>query len=90
MGWIPLDEVEPGRCVAVASVYERDRKLLEYFHGLGLRPGVQVLLKSRNYDETFTLGVAGTTVPLGRQAAARIWVRSIEDAGQALRTAALP
>ena len=75
MGWIPLDEAESSTHVVVASVYERDRKLLEYFNGLGLRPGTQLSLESRNYDETLTLKIAGKLVQLGRPAAAKVWVR---------------
>src|SRR5207248_1898931 len=31
-GWIPLDEAAGGAGVRVMSVFERDRKLLEYLH----------------------------------------------------------
>ena len=40
-GWKPLDEISEPRPRAVMSVFERDRKLLEYLDGLGIRPGCE-------------------------------------------------
>jgi DtxR family transcriptional regulator, Mn-dependent transcriptional regulator len=74
MGWSPLDELEAGATATVASVFERDRSLLEYFNSLGVRPGTVLHVESRNYDETLTLEIAGARVQLGRSAATRIWV----------------
>ena len=59
--------------VVVRSVFERDRKLLEYLHELGVRPGAQVEVIASNYDDTITLRIGGSSVPLGRAAAARVW-----------------
>jgi len=73
-GWIPLDEAAGGEAVRVMSVFERDRKLLEYLEGLGVRPGVTLDVLARNYDETLTLRVNGRSVQLGRPAASKIWV----------------
>ena len=73
-GWIPLEEAAPGDAVRVESVFERDRKLLEYLDGLGIRPGVELRMTARNYDETFKLKIRGKSVQLGRAAAARVWV----------------
>jgi DtxR family transcriptional regulator, Mn-dependent transcriptional regulator len=75
MGLKPLNEVEPGERVVVASVFERDRKLLEYLDELGLRPGIHFELESRNCDEILTLRVADRTVHAGSRAAAAVWVR---------------
>ena len=72
-GWRPLDEFNPSIVVKVRSVFERDRKLLEYLHELGVRPGAEVELIARNYDDTITLRIHGSSVPLGRAAAARVW-----------------
>ena len=72
-GWRPLDEFDPSGLLTVRSVYERDRKLLEYLHELGVRPGAQVEVVARNYDDTITLRIDGSSVPLGRAAAARVW-----------------
>jgi DtxR family transcriptional regulator, Mn-dependent transcriptional regulator len=72
-GLRPLDELSEGEA-QVVSVFERDRKLLEYLDELGIRPGARVEVLARNYDDTITLQVDSRTVPLGRAAAARIWV----------------
>lgn len=71
-GWRKLYEIETsGR---VVSIYERDRKLLEFLNELGIRPGATVALKSRNYDETLTLWVEERQVQLGRPAAEKVWI----------------
>jgi DtxR family Mn-dependent transcriptional regulator len=74
-GWRPLDEFEPNSSVRVVSVFERDRKLLEYLNGLGIRPGALVSVAARNYDDTITLQIDGTRVPLGKSAATRVWAQ---------------
>lgn len=71
-----LDETPAGVNLTVASVYERDRLLLEYLEGLGVRPGVHVSIEARNYDDTLTLRVGGRSVQLGRAAAQKVWVRA--------------
>ena len=45
-GLRPLDEAQPGETVTVASVFERDRTLLEYLDGVGIRPGVRLEVAS--------------------------------------------
>jgi DtxR family Mn-dependent transcriptional regulator len=74
-GWCLLDEVAPGSRARVVSVFERDRELLEYLDGLGVRPGVEVDVVTRNWDETITLRVGGNNVPLGKPAASRVWAQ---------------
>ena len=73
-GWIPLDEAGANGPVKVMSVFERDRQLLEYLEGLGIRPGAQLRMLGRNYDETVTLRVDRKPVQLGRAAASKVWV----------------
>jgi DtxR family Mn-dependent transcriptional regulator len=73
-----LAEVPAGTRVKVVGMYERDRSLLEYFNELGLRPGSQAQVLSRNYDETMTLDCGVKQVHLGQAAAKRVWVRSEE------------
>ena len=70
-----LDETAGTEAVAVTSVYERDRRLLEYLEGLGVRPGSQVSVECRNADDTLTLRVDGQRVQLGRSAAQKVWVQ---------------
>lgn len=76
-GWLPLNELPVESRARVVSVFERDRRLLEYFDGLGIRPGATLGLVSHNYDETLTLRVASGTVQLGRTAADKVWVEPL-------------
>ncbi|MGO4884947.1 MAG: metal-dependent transcriptional regulator [Bryobacteraceae bacterium] len=71
-----LDESAASELVAVTSVYERDRQLLEYLEGLGVRPGSKVSVEARNADDTLTLQVDGQRVQLGRSAAQKVWVQA--------------
>jgi len=73
-GWVPLDEATG--TVRVTSVFERDRQLLEYLDGLGIRPGARLQMLARNYDETVSLKVDKKTVQLGRAAAQKVWVQA--------------
>jgi hypothetical protein len=61
----------------VTSVYERDRNLLEFFDKEGIRPGVRVAMKGRNYDGTFSLSVDKRQIRLGTSAADKIWVSKV-------------
>jgi DtxR family transcriptional regulator, Mn-dependent transcriptional regulator len=78
-GWRTLDESEPGDTLTVVSVFERDRQLLEFLHGLGVRPGAGLEMVSRNYDETVTFRVDGQTAQLGRPVAQKVWVEPPQD-----------
>jgi DtxR family Mn-dependent transcriptional regulator len=69
-----LDESPAREPVAVSSVYERDRSLLEYLEHLGVRPGATVSVETRNADDTLTLRIDGQRVQLGRNAAQKVWV----------------
>jgi len=69
-----LWEAPPGARVKVDSMHERDRKLLEYFDGLGIRPGVRVKVLDRNYDGTLSLRLGKKATVLGEAAARRVWV----------------
>ena len=69
-----LNEAEEGVQYRVASVYERDRKLLDFFEQEGLRPGTRLTVQSRNYDGTVSLATENRSVRLGAPAAEKIWV----------------
>lgn len=69
-----LSEVEPGLTYRVFSVYERDRKLLEFLEERGIRPGTNLKVESRNYDGTAILKVERKRIALGSPAAEKIWV----------------
>ena len=73
-GLRPLYEVAPESNARVVSVFERDRKLLEYLNGIGVYPGAIIRTLARNYDETLTLGIDGRAVQLGKGAAEKVWV----------------
>ncbi len=73
-GWLPLAELAAGVKAEVRSVFERDARLLELLHTLGLRPGSSFELLGRNNDGTLTLTLGARTVQLGRPAAEQIWV----------------
>lgn len=87
LGLRQLWEAEPGSAVRVDSMYERDRKLLEYFDGLGIRPGVEMKVVARNCDGTLTLQVGRPAFNLGEAAARRIWVASIAAPAKTAATA---
>ena len=70
-GLKPLDEARPGDRLVVVSVFERDRKLLEYLDGAGIRPGVEVAVSSA--DGEIELSTPGRTVRLERGAAGKVW-----------------
>lgn len=69
-----LSEAQSGVRYRVQSVYERDRKLLEFFEGEGIRPGTSLSVQSQNYDGTITLAIGKAEVRLGLPAAKKIWV----------------
>ena len=74
LGLQQLWEAPPGSLVRVDSMHERDRGLLEYFDRLGIRPGAQLKVVSRNYDGTLSLRLGDRPTNLGEAAARRVWV----------------
>jgi DtxR family transcriptional regulator, Mn-dependent transcriptional regulator len=74
-GLVPLAELPPSGEAVVESVFERDRKLLEYLDSLGIRPGSEIAVKAQNYDDTVELTVWNRRSLLGKRAAEKIWVR---------------
>ena len=73
-GLLLLSETEGGSTYDVRSVYERDRKLLEFLEEKGIRPGTSLKVNARNYDGTLSLIVDRRKVELGGPAAEKIWV----------------
>ena len=61
----------------VAGLYERDGKLLQFLHKLGISPGSELRVLQRNYDETVAIENATGPAVLGRAAADRIWVKPV-------------
>jgi DtxR family Mn-dependent transcriptional regulator len=79
-GLKPLDEAGPGEHLVVASVFERDRSLLEHLDGLGIRPGAE-LKKTDVLETDVRLEAAGRRITVSRPAAAKVWVRPSEPLG---------
>lgn len=73
-GLLLLSESQPGGRYAVQSVYERDRRLGEFLEKLGIRPGAEIAVHLRNYDDTLSLVTTAGKVSLGRSAAEKVWV----------------
>jgi DtxR family Mn-dependent transcriptional regulator len=73
-GHLLLAEAEAGNVYIVASVYERDSSLAELLDQRGIRPGSELHLDERNYDQTLSLHTPAGAVVLGRPAAEKIWV----------------
>jgi DtxR family Mn-dependent transcriptional regulator len=69
-----LWEVPAGTPVKIDCMYERDRKLLEYFDALGILPGVRATVLEQNYDGTLNLRLGEKGIVLGESAARKIWV----------------
>jgi DtxR family Mn-dependent transcriptional regulator len=74
-GLIPLAEAEESRDYIVASLYERDPKLLLFLHKLGIGPQSPVQITEKNYDQTIAIQTPKGAFTLGRPAADKVWVR---------------
>jgi DtxR family transcriptional regulator, Mn-dependent transcriptional regulator len=72
-GMMPLAEVAAEREVEIASVFERDRALLERLDRLGIRPGARASVSGWVEDSLEMTTGAGRVV-LDAAAAARVWV----------------
>jgi FeoA domain len=58
------------------TVDERHSKLGELLDKRGVRPGSELYLRERNYDQTLSLETSAGATVLGRSAAEKIWVSS--------------
>jgi len=75
-GLKPLEEGRAGETLAVVSVFERDRQLLEYLDSQGIRPGVRLNVKAAG--DTIDLAADGRAVRLDPTVAAKVWVKTAE------------
>ncbi len=73
-GLVLLAQAEGGGNYQVSGIYERDRRLLEFLEARGIRPGANLSILARNYDQTLTLATDAGTIALGGSAAERVWV----------------
>ena len=74
-GLISLAEAREGLEYTVASLYERDDRLLAFLHKLGIGPKTSLRVLEHNYDRTVTLVIAEQTLNLGNTAAEKIFVK---------------
>ena len=63
----------------VASLYERDPKLLVFLHNAGINPGARVRLLTKNYDKTVSIETPSGPITLGQPAAERVWVKRFRE-----------
>src|SRR5580698_5754464 len=82
-GLIPLSEGEEGSEYHVASLYERDPKLLIFLYQSGINPNARLRLITRNYDQTVIVETPTGSITLGHPAAERVWVRRVASAKSA-------
>jgi DtxR family Mn-dependent transcriptional regulator len=73
-GLVLLTEAAAGSKYKIASVYERDRRLLEFFEQEGIRPGTLLTVEAINYDRTISLTVGKRQIRLGVPAAEKVWI----------------
>jgi DtxR family Mn-dependent transcriptional regulator len=78
-----LSEADADTQYTVASVYERDRKLLEFLEERGMRPGAKLRVLARNYDQTITLTTDEGESSVGKPVAERVWVKPLAKAKRA-------
>lgn len=76
---VSLAQARAGHSYTVRSLYERDRRLLEFLEKRGIRPGARIRLLDRNYDQTLTLVTEAGSIPLGSTAAEKVWVSLLRD-----------
>jgi DtxR family Mn-dependent transcriptional regulator len=76
-GEVPLSEAPAGGAYTVASLQERDSKLLLFLHGSGIGPGKTLRVLSQNYDQTVSIELPGGNAILCRPAAEAVWLRSV-------------
>jgi DtxR family transcriptional regulator, Mn-dependent transcriptional regulator len=74
-GLLPLSEASEGGDYLVASLYERDPKLLLFLQRSGIAPQTPLRVVARNYDETIGIETASGPATLGRPAAEKVWVK---------------
>lgn len=83
-GLRPLDEARAGERLRVASVFERDRRLLEYLESASIRPGVRLQVLAA--DPEVVVRTEGPVVSLQRAVASRVWVADFRTAPQNSRS----
>jgi DtxR family Mn-dependent transcriptional regulator len=70
-----LADSEENTEYTVASLYERDPKLLRFLHSHGIAPGGAVRVLKKNYDQTLAIETSAGTATLGAPAAEKVWIK---------------
>jgi DtxR family Mn-dependent transcriptional regulator len=73
-GLKPLHEARAGEQLVVVSLFERDRNLLEYLDGAGIRPGTHLHVVSAS--DVLDLRAGPQQIRLDPAVGSKIWVRS--------------
>jgi len=74
-GETQLSDAVEGLSYTVASLHERDHKLLLFLHKGGIAPGKKLRVVSQNYDQTVSIELDNAVSILGRPAAEAVWLR---------------
>jgi DtxR family Mn-dependent transcriptional regulator len=74
-GLVPLSEAAENSTYTVASLYERDPKLLLFLHRSGIGPQTTLHVLAHNYDQTIVIQTPKGSATLGRPAAEKVWVK---------------
>jgi DtxR family Mn-dependent transcriptional regulator len=74
-GEMRLSEAAEGHRYTVASLQERDPRLLLFLHRAGIGPGSNLRVLSQNYDQTVQIELDTGNSILGRPAAEAVWLR---------------
>ncbi len=74
-GEVPLSEATAGKVYTVVSLHERDPKLLEFLHRMGIGPSRSLKVVRQNYDQTVSIELPTGISIVGRPAAEAVWLR---------------
>jgi DtxR family Mn-dependent transcriptional regulator len=77
LGAKPLRQAEPGELLTVIRVNERDYGFLAFLERLSLRPGAEIRVIEKTFDETMTVHVGRRRHHLGRSTTEQIWVKAV-------------
>lgn len=81
-GLLPLTEAQENSEYVVASLFERDPRLLQFLHRLGIGPGAPLTVRARNYDDTWQIETPLGPATLGKSAAEKVWIKRKREAGR--------
>jgi len=77
-GAMPLSQAQSGERLAVVRVNEHDVDFLAFLEEYGLRPGAELRVREKSYDETMTVEVGRREYHSGKNTTAQIWVKRIK------------